>query len=83
MAFVQNPPVSNKDVEFTNLGTHVVLCQERYRVLEDRVIRAEVEINDIHAQSKSNRKAMLSAFVAVVTGIVSGTIVFFIKGGHF
>jgi predicted GTPase len=76
MAFVQTS--SNKDIELTNLETHVALSKQRYAILEERVERAEDEINRIQEQSKATKKAILGAIITVVTSAVSaaGALIF-------
>ena len=76
MAFVQS--VSNKEIELTNLETHVALSKQRYAILEERVKRAEDEINSIHDQSKATKRAIIGASITVATSAVSaaGALVF-------
>ena len=74
MAFVQTS--SNKDIELTNLETHVALSKQRYAILEERVERAEDEINRIQEQSKATKKAILGAIITVVTSAVSAAVAF-------
>jgi len=71
----------NRD-ESSDLGTHVLLCAQKYQVLMDRVDRIEKRIDDIIQQSKDNKRIIIGAFITVVTGTITSLITILIKLPH-
>jgi hypothetical protein len=71
----------NRD-ESSDLGTHVLLCSQKYQVLMDRVDRIEKRIDDIIQQNKDNKRIIIGAFITVVTGTITSLITILIKLPH-
>lgn len=71
---------TSKNIECTDLEAHVLMAQHRYKVLEDRIARAELEIAAIEEQSAANRKIIIGAVVSVITGTCLSLISLLIKG---
>ena len=59
-----------KNIEFTDLEAHVVMAQQRYRALEDRIARSEVEIAKINDRHRVFYRVLLGAVASVATGTV-------------
>jgi predicted nucleic acid-binding Zn-ribbon protein len=57
-----------KNIEFTDLEAHVVMAQQRYRALEDRIARSEVEIAKINDRNRVFMRILLGAAASLVTG---------------
>jgi len=70
----------SKNIECTDLEAHVMMAQHRYKVLEDRIARAESEIDKINEQSKTNKRIIIGAIVSVVTGACLSLISFLLRG---
>jgi hypothetical protein len=67
MAFI---PSSDKDIEKTNLETHVVLSLERNKVLEDKITATERKIADIIEQTRAIKRILLGAAISALFGIM-------------
>jgi len=65
------PIQSNKDIEKTNLETHVILCAERNAGLLERILTLEKKINDVVEQSRANKRILVGAAISVATGVIS------------
>ena len=70
---------SNKNIECTDLEAHVLMAQQRYKILEDRIARAEAEIDKINEQSKTNKRIIIGAVVSVITGACLSLISFLLR----
>jgi hypothetical protein len=57
-----------KNIEFVDLEAHVVMAQQRYRALEDRIARSEVEIAKINDRNRVFMRILLGAAASLVTG---------------
>jgi hypothetical protein len=57
-----------KNIEFVDLEAHVVMAQQRYRSLEDRIARSEVEIAKINDRNRVFMRILLGAAASLVTG---------------
>lgn len=71
---------SGKNIECTDLEAHVLMAQHRYKVLEDRIVRAELEVAAMKEHGVANRRIIIGAVVTVVTGVCVSLISFLIKG---
>lgn len=65
---IPNPQTTNKDLESADLETHVLLCQHRYQVIDERFDRIEASIDNIIEQSKATKKIITGAIVTIITG---------------
>ena len=70
MSLIQIPSAasSNKDLESADLETHVLLCQHRYQVIDERFDRIESSIDNIIEQSKATKRIITGAIVTIITG---------------
>lgn len=77
MALIQIPDSnSSKDLESTELETHVLLCQHRYKAIDERFDRIEASIDSIIEQSKATKKIITGAIVTIITGAAGAAISF-------
>ena len=60
----------NKRVEYKDLEAHVNISQERYRALEERVERAERDVEKLHEENRANRRIVVGAVVSLLSGII-------------
>jgi len=58
----------NKHVDYKDLEAHVSMNQERNRVLEERIARAEREIEKIHDEQKATKKTIIGTMLSIITG---------------
>jgi flagellar biosynthesis/type III secretory pathway chaperone len=65
------PIQNNKDVEKTNLETHVILSLERNAGLLERIQNLEKKISDVVEQSRANKRILHGAIITVITGVIS------------
>lgn len=70
---------SNKNIECTDLEAHVMMAQQRYKILEERIARAELEVDKINEQSKTNKRIIIGAIVSIVTGACLSLFSFLLK----
>jgi hypothetical protein len=71
---------SDKNIEYTDLEAHVLMGQHRYKVLEDRIARAEAEIDKINEHTKANRRLIIGAVASILSGICLSLFSYFLKG---
>ena len=71
MGLIQVP--DNKNIENTNLETHVALSLARNSALEDRIGRAEKKINDMEEQTRAIKRILLGAAISTLFGVI-GTV---------
>jgi len=63
--------IGNPDIEYSSLETHVVMSLERYKAIEARLSKAELGIENVQAQIKTNRLYIIGATSTVLAGICS------------
>lgn len=61
----------NRPLEETSLEAHVALASHRYRVLENRVLAIEEQLQSIDDQIASNRKFFLKLIGTAAAGLAS------------
>lgn len=71
MALITIPSSGNPDIEYASLETHVVMSIERYKALEARLSKVEQELENVHAQLRSNKLYIIGATSTVLAGICS------------
>lgn len=64
---------SNKDIELTDLETHVVLCAQRRTTVEARLERLESKLATADERNDKIRIMIIGGFVSLAVG-VAGTI---------
>jgi hypothetical protein len=64
---------SNKDIELTDLETHVALCAQRRHVLEIRLDTVERKISQADEKSDRIKNLVLGGLISFAVG-VAGTI---------
>jgi hypothetical protein len=60
----------NQRIEYKDLEAHVNISHERYRILEERIARAEREVEKIHEENKANRRIVVGTTISLLTGII-------------
>lgn len=71
MGLIHIPDTRN--IEHTNLETHVALSLTRNAALEDRIGRAEKKISDMEEQTKAIKRILFGAAVSTFFGVM-GTV---------
>jgi len=69
MAVITIP--NNKHPEYSDLETHVLLCEHRRLALEEKIKYLEKEVEQIKAQNKTTKKLILGAVISIITGIMT------------
>jgi len=65
---------SNKPIEVRDLEAYSVISAQRFRVLEERVIRAEKDIQDIVEQSRNIKRITFTALLSMICGLITLTV---------
>lgn len=60
-----------KSIEASDLETHVALCAERYKKLDENSNRLEKKIELMIESNKENRKMIVGTLITIATGIIS------------
>lgn len=60
-----------KSRESTDLETHVALCAERYKKLDENSNRLEKKLELMIESNKESRKLFFGAAITIATGIIS------------
>jgi len=79
MALITIPKPADKDVEYSNLSTHVMLSHERYQALNARICKLEDEYEKVKSQVRSNKQYILGATATVLAGIFSTIVALIIR----
>lgn len=64
---------SNKDVELTDLETHVALCAQRRLAIETRIEKLENKLSLADDRSERVKNILLGGLISVAAG-VAGTV---------
>jgi hypothetical protein len=73
MSLIRVPvPGSNKEIEQVNLEAHVAIGEERHRLLDDRIRRAEIEIDNLHEQQSNAKKVLIGGLFSIIAGLLVG-----------
>jgi hypothetical protein len=70
MALIHIPDYQ-KSLESTDLETHVALCAERYKKLDENSARLEKKIELMIESNRENRKMFVGSLITIGTGIIS------------
>ena len=68
-----NPATSNQDLKSTGLEAHVLLCQQRYQLIDERFDRVEARIDNIMEHLKSIKRLITGAILTGITGAIGAT----------
>jgi len=71
--------ISNKPLEFTDLEAHVVLCEQRRQVADDKIARLENQFDELELRAASTRKIIIASLVSIATGVCSTIVAIFLK----
>ena len=69
MAVINVP--SNKNIELLDLEVHVIMCEQRRMLLEEKINAVSDRVKELESQRNVNKKLMFGAIASMVTGIVS------------
>jgi len=69
MALIRVPITGDKDIEYSNLDTHVVMSLQRYSHLNERITKAEEDLAKIEQQIKSSKIYLIGAIASMMAGI--------------
>lgn len=59
----------DKDIEYSNLDTHVAMSLQRYTHLSERITKAEEELVKIEQQIKSSKIYLIGAIATILAGV--------------
>jgi uncharacterized protein (DUF849 family) len=62
---------SDKNIEFTDLEVHAIMCEQRRLVLEEKINSVALRIEEYEQQQLANKRLMFGAIVSIATGIVT------------
>ena len=74
MALIRVPITGDKDIEYSNLDTHVVMSLQRYSYLDERITKAEEDLAKIEQQIKSSKIYLIGAIATVMAGIFTAVL---------
>jgi hypothetical protein len=60
----------NRPIEYTDLEAHVNISRERYRILEERIARAESEIAKMHEEKQAFKRMVFRSVLGILSGII-------------
>ena len=73
----------NKDIEMTDLETHVTLCAERRAQTSDRIGAIEEKMNLMETRSRATMSMLMGGLISLATGTVSAAITILFRHGIF
>ena len=62
---------SSKDIEMTDLETHVVLCEQRRKLADSRISKLEEKFSTLEEQERLNRRLLVGSLVTVASGVAT------------
>lgn len=65
------PVPNNKNIESKELEVHVVMCEYRRKVIEDKIEYLEKQIEDTNTRAMMSKKLILGAILSVITGVIT------------
>jgi hypothetical protein len=74
MALIRVPITGDKDIEYSNLDTHVAMSLQRYSHLNERITKAEEDLAKIEQQIKSSKIYLIGAIATVTAGIFTAVL---------
>lgn len=72
---------SSKDVELTDLETHVALCAQRRKATDIRIERLEYKLAQADERSDRVRNILLGGFISLAVGIAGTIVAILLKHG--
>jgi hypothetical protein len=69
MAVINVP--NNKNIELLDLEVHVIMCEQRRMLLEEKINAISDRVKELESQRNINKKLMFGAIGSMVTGVVS------------
>jgi hypothetical protein len=65
---------NNKPIEIRDLEAYSVISAQRFLALEERVARAEKDIQDIVEQSRNIKRITFTALLSMICGLITLTV---------
>lgn len=65
------PIHNNKSIETKELEVHVVMCEYRRKVMEDKIENIEKQLEDINTRAMMSKKLILGSIFSVITGVIT------------
>lgn len=65
------PIHNNKSIESKELEVHVVMCEYRRKVMEDKIENIEKQLEDINTRAMMSKKLILGSIFSVITGVIT------------
>lgn len=62
---------NNKNIEFTDLEVHAIMCEQRRLALEEKINVIAGRVKEYEQQQLANKRLMLGAIVSIATGIIT------------
>ena len=69
MAVINVP--NNKNIELLDLEVHVIMCEQRRMLLEEKINAISDRVKELESQRNINKKLMFGAIGSMVTGVIS------------
>lgn len=70
-----NTLLAAKNIEVTDLETHVLVCSLRHDAVDDRISRLENKVNEIILHAEATNKLIVRTLVAMAGSVVTSLII--------
>lgn len=70
-------------MESRELEVHVVMCEHRRKVMEDKILSLEKQIEDVKNNAMMSKKLIASSIISVITGVVTTIFSIFLNYSFF
>lgn len=61
----------NKNQEFSNLETHVILSEQRRSLIEDRIKKLEEKFSVLEQDERLSRRLLIGSLITILGGILT------------
>jgi hypothetical protein len=61
----------NKNQEFSNLETHVILAEQRRALIEDRIKKLEEKFSVLEQDERLSRRLLIGSLITILGGILT------------
>jgi hypothetical protein len=62
---------TGKDVEMSDLETHVMLCEQRRVLSDSRIKKLEEKFSTLEEQERLNRRLLVGSLITVASGVLT------------
>lgn len=70
---------NNKNIELVDLETHVALCEHRRTVMDDRILKLELQLKEFEEANRAARKLIIGSLISIATGVFSTIVAILLK----